>query len=69
MKPMNDAIKFVKSFGGIPVLGTDIVSYFITIKGFSDHCAAGSVGSAVKYGNLTVVGTTIINGKSVNLFI
>ena len=69
MKPMQEAIIFVNGFGGIPVLGTDIVSYFINVLRLSDHCSAGSVGSAVKYGKLTVVGTTKINGKSVNLFI
>lgn len=69
MQPMEQAINYVKGFRGRPVMGTDIVSHFNSTLGLSHHCTAGSVGSAVKFGKLTVVGRTRINGKTVNLFV
>lgn len=68
-KPMEIATMFVKSFGGRPVPGDNIVTHFVNVHNLNYHQAAGAVGNAVKYGHIQVCGKIKVQGKSNNLFV
>lgn len=68
MTDMDKIVQYVRSFGGIPVPGSDIVNDGVTLLGIDLKKIPGAVGNAIRYGKLQVVGEIEISGKTVNLF-